>query len=128
MNFFSGMKTFQMVLLGIFGALLLLGLVLFSHFGGFNGKSSIGPVTIWGTLPQESMDTVLNTLRNSDTAYQGVQYVQKDEHTFDNDLAQAIATGSGPDLILISQELLTTEQTKLSVIPFSVISERTYLD
>lgn len=122
-------KPFQTVLLIVFGFLLLLGLVLFSKFGGFGGsKNAIGSVTIWGTLPQSSMDTVLNTLRNSNQNFQGVQYVQKDENTFDNDLAQAISTGSGPQLVLISQEMLLTEQAKLSVIPFSVIPERTYMD
>lgn len=126
---FSSMKPFQIVLLGIFGFLFLLGLVLFSRFGGFGGGGSkIGTVTIWGTLPQNNIETVLNTLRNSNAQYQGVQYVQKNEGTFDNDLAQAIATGNGPDLILISQELLATEQTKLAVIPFSVIPQRTFLD
>lgn len=131
MNFsgFSSMKPFQVVLLIIFGFLLLLGLVLFSRFGGFGGNSNkIGSVTVWGTLPQSSMETVLNALRNSNSQYQAVQYVQKDESTFDNDLAQAIATGQGPDLILISQEMLATERTKLSVIPFSVIPQRTFLD
>lgn len=131
MNFsgFSSMKPFQIVLLAVFGFLLLLGLVLFSRFGGFGGGGSkVGAVTIWGTLPQDNIETVLNALRNSNAQYQGVQYVQKNEGTFDNDLAQAIATGNGPDLILISQELLATEQTKLAVIPFSVISQRTFLD
>jgi len=123
------MKPFQIVILVVFGFLMLLGLVLFSRFGGFGGSSAkVGVVTIWGILPQGSMDTVLNELRNSNQDYQGVTYVQKDEKTFDNDLAQAIATGSGPDLVLISQEMLATEQAKLSVIPFSVISQRTYLD
>lgn len=129
MNLFSNTKPFQLVLLGIFGILLVLGLVLFSRFGGFGGaNSAIGSVTIWGTLPQSNMENVLNALRNTNTDYQGVQYVQKDENTFDTDLAQAIATGSGPDLVLISQEMLVTEQGKLSVVPFSVISERTYID
>lgn len=131
MNFsgFSSMKPFQIALLVIFGFLLLLGLVLFSRFGGFAGTSNkVGTVTIWGTLPQSSMETVLNALRNSNQDYAGVQYVQKDEASFDNDLAQAISTGQGPDLVLISQEMLATEQTKLSVIPFSLISERTFLD
>lgn len=129
MNALTGMKPFQLVLLGVFAFLIVLGLVLFSRFGGFGGSNAaIGSVTIWGTLPQTGMETVLNTLRNSSTDYQNVQYIQKDERTFDSDLAQAISIGSGPDLVLISQEMLATEQAKLLVVPFSVISERTYLD
>lgn len=131
MNFssFSSVKPFQIVLLAVFGVLMLLGLVLFANFGGFgNASAKVGQVTIWGTLPQNSMETVLNSLRATNPDYQGVSYVQVDESTFDNDLAQAIATGNSPDLLLISQELLATEQNKLSVIPNSVISERSFLD
>lgn len=122
------MKLFQVILLAVFGFLTVLGLVLFANFGGFGGTStSVGTVTIWGTLPQTGMDQVLGAVRSGNQDYLGVAYVEKDEETFDRDLAEAIASGEGPDLILISQELLATEQNKLSVIPFSAISERTYL-
>ncbi len=123
------MKPFQIILLVVFGFLLLLGLVLFANFGGFGSSSSnVGSVTIWGTLPQSSMTPVLNALRSQSQDYAGVTYVQRQEGTFDTDLAEAIASGSGPDLVLITQEQLATEQNKLMVVPFSAISERTYLD
>jgi len=123
----GSMKTFQIVLLAVFGFLALLGLVLFANFGGFGSSSSnVGTVTIWGTLPQSSMDTVLNAVRNGSQDYSGISYVQKDESTFDADLAEALASGSGPDLILISQEELLTEQNKLSVVPYSAISLHDY--
>jgi len=123
----GSMKPFQLVLLAIFGFLAMLGLVLFANFGGFGSSSSnVGAVTIWGTLPQSSMDTVLNAVRAGNQDYAGVSYVQKNESTFDADLAEALASGTGPDLILISQEELLTEQNKLSVVPFSTISLSDY--
>ncbi|MDB4992096.1 MAG: hypothetical protein JWL75_341 [Parcubacteria group bacterium] len=123
------MKPFQIILLGTFAFLIVLGLILFSNFGGFGSSSAkIGNVTIWGTLPQNNMQNVINALQAGSQTYAGVSYVQKSESTFDIDLAQAIAGGNGPDLILVSQEELATEQDKLSVIPFSTISERTYLN
>lgn len=123
------MKPFQIAILAIFGFLGVLGLVLFANFGGFGGASTkIGTVTIWGTLPQAQMGAVINALHGQDQEYIGVTYEEKSEATFDTDLAEAIATGQGPDLVLISQEMLATEQNKLSVVPFSTISERTYLD
>ena len=125
---FGSMKTFQIVILAIFGFLALLGLVLFANFGGFGSSSTnVGTVTIWGTLPQSSMDTILNGLRNGNQDYSGVSYVQKDESTFDADLAEALASGTGPDLILISQEEFRTEQNKLSVVPYSTISQNTFI-
>jgi multiple sugar transport system substrate-binding protein len=126
---FSNMKPFQLIVIGIFAFLIFLGLILFANFGGFgNASAKIGTVTIWGTLPPSNMEKVLGALRTSDQAYQEVSYVQKNEGTFDIDLAEAIASGNGPDLILISQEELDTEQSKLSVIPFSAISQRTFLN
>jgi len=68
----------------------------------------------------------LNGLRNGNQDYSGVSYVQKDESTFDADLAEALASGTGPDLILISQEEFRTEQNKLSVVPYSAISLHDY--
>ncbi len=126
---FSSMKPFQTVLLVVFGFLLLLGLVLFANFGGFGSSSSnVGTVTIWGTLPQSSMTAVLNALHSQSQDYAGVTYVQHQEATFDADLAEAIASGSGPDLVLITQEQLIAEQNKLMVVPFSAIPQRTYLE
>lgn len=123
------MKTFQIVLLIIFGFLAVLGLVLFSRFGGFgNSSAKVGTVVIWGTVPSSNMEDVLNALRAGNQAYAGVSYVQRPEQTFDADLAEAIASGSGPDLILITQEQLATEQNKLLVVPYSTIKQRTYLD
>jgi ABC-type glycerol-3-phosphate transport system substrate-binding protein len=54
--------------------------------------------------------------------------VQKQSDTFDSDLANAIASGNGPDMILITQEQLLAEQSKISLIPFSSISQRTFLN
>lgn len=123
------MRPFQIILLSVFGLLALLGLVLFSNFKGFGGgASAIGTVVIWGTLPQDAIDAEIAALRVTDTSYAGVTYVEKSEDGFDEKLADAIASGVGPDMILVSQEHLVAERSKLGVIPFSNISERTYLD
>ncbi len=126
---FSTMKPFQIILLVVFGLLALLGLVVFANFGGFgSGGAKIGTVTIWGTVPQARMDTVINALRSEGQEYAGVSYSEKPAASFDASLADAIASGNGPDLILISQESLISEQNKLQVVPFSTVSQRTYLD
>lgn len=120
-------RPFQLVVLGIFGFLAIAGIVLFSRYSG-GGSAALGTVTIWGTLPGEAVTAQIQALQASDNTYAGVSYEEHPAATFDQDLAQAIAAGSGPDLVLVSQELLPTEQNKLSVIPFSSIPERTYLD
>jgi ABC-type glycerol-3-phosphate transport system substrate-binding protein len=126
MNFTQ--RPFQLIFMGVFGVLALLGLVVFSTFSGTPGASSVGNVTIWGILPEESLSTQIQNLKNTHKEYMSVSYVEKPAQTFDTDLAEALASGVGPDLILISQEQLLAEKNKLTVIPFSVISQRAYLN
>ncbi len=123
------MRPFQLILLAIFGLLALGGLVLFASFKGFGGSGvKVGTVTMWGTLPQAAIDAELGGIKNQDQAYAAVTYVQKPDANFDQNLSDAIAAGTGPDLILVSQEHLASEENKIATIPYSSISERTYLD
>ena len=129
MNPFGKMRPFQVIILGVFVLLAFIGLYLFSTFNGFgNTANQIGSVVIWGTLPQLAIQTELNTLTSANKAYGKVTYVQKSATTFDQDLSDAIASGSGPDLILINQEQLLDEENKLNEIPFSTIPQRTFLN
>jgi multiple sugar transport system substrate-binding protein len=124
------MRPFQIILLAIFGLLALGGLALFSTYKGNGGGSGakVGTVIVWGTLPQTALDGELNAIKTEDQSYNGITYVQKPDANFDQNLSDAIASGNGPDLILVSQEHLAAEQNKISTIPYSSISERTYLD
>ncbi|HRH24147.1 MAG TPA: extracellular solute-binding protein [Candidatus Paceibacterota bacterium] len=123
------LRPFQIVLLAIFGLGALIGLYVFATFGGFGGsKVQVGEVLIWGTLPSEGVNAGIDALAQAQTEYAKVTYVEVSEYTFDSDLAEALASGAGPDLVIVSQEMLSDEKNKLDVIPFTSISERTYLD
>lgn len=121
-------RPFQIVVLAVFGLAALGGLALFASYGGLAGGSkSVGTVIIWGTLPAASVNGALETLRTQHKEYGNVSYAARPAATFERDLADALASGTGPDLIVITQEDLLSEQNKLSVIPFSAIPQRTYL-
>ncbi len=125
----QNLKPFQVILMVAFGLIALAGLFMFATFKGFNtGATAIGNVTIWGTIPADAMEQALGTIRQADTQYAGVKYVARPAATFDTDLAEAIAAGTGPDMVLLSEEDLLAAKNKLSVIPSSSISERTFRD
>ncbi len=126
MNPFAKIRPFQLALMIIFGLFAIGGLLLFTTFKGFGGGSQIGAVEIWGTLPKEAVRAELAAISTSDKGFEKVTYLQKPAETFDADLANAIASGSGPDLILISQEQLLTEQSRIQVIPFKSLPQRVY--
>lgn len=122
------MRPFQIIALVIFAVLAGGGLYLFATFKGVSGSKSLGEVTIWGTLPAGAMQTTLDDLKRSQQQYAKVIYQERSPVTFDRDFSDALASGSGPDLVVISQEQLLTNQNKLQLIPFSSIPERTYRD
>ena len=125
----GNLKPFQVIVMGIFGFVALAGVLLFSTFQGFSsGAAQVGTVTIWGTIPASGMTSALAEFKNTRPEYAAVTYVARPADTFDNDLAEAIASGRGPDLILINQEDLIAAQSKLSVIPSSTLSERDFRD
>jgi len=122
------MKPFQIIVLSVFAVLAVGGLFLFATFKGFSGGPPVGAVVIWGTLPSAKMQAVITNLKQSYKQYGQVSYVERPASTFDRDVADAIASGSGPDLIVTTQEQVTGERSKLSIIPSSTIPDRTFRD
>lgn len=100
-------SLFQGILIGVFGFGAVIGLIVFSTYTGNKTSSKgYGTVVIWGTLPSTDISDALTKIASTDANLKGVKYVQKSAATLPSDLATAIATGSGPDLVLASQELL----------------------
>lgn len=123
-------KTFQLVVLGIFAVLILLGLL------GFSGKLPLpqraqdinyGEVTLWGTLPASVMQTVIaDKLRNERSVT--IKYVEKNKATFDRDFVEALASGTGPDLFMLGQDEILRNLNKIAFVPYQAVPERTFKD
>ena len=123
------MKPFQIILMAVFGITALVGLFLFANFQGFTGGvKPVGPVVIWGMLPARPMQDALATLKQTHGELAKVTYEEKPLATFDVLLSDAIASGNGPDMILVSQELLMAEQNKIQLVTSAATSERTFRD
>lgn len=123
------MKNFQVIILVVFAGLALIGLVVFATSKGIGGGGdSVGTVSVWGLLPEDAVTATLTELAATDKRFAQVTYTEVDANAFGNELAQAIAEGSGPDLVIITQEQVVSEAAKLSAIPYSSYSERDYVD
>ncbi len=125
----ANLNPFQVGVLAVFGFLAIGGLFLFATFQGFGTNvDQIGTVTVWGTLPKKSVDPALGEMKRLHKEYAKVTYQERQASTFESDLANAIASGTGPDLILITQEQLVAQKSRITVIPSSSISERDFRD
>jgi len=123
------LSTFQIAVLGIFVFAAVAGLVVFATFrGGGRDSGEIGKVLIWGTIERDVMDSLILELREGQDGFSEVSYVEKDQRTFDSEFVNALAAGTGPDLVLIGQDTILLHADKLLLTPFDSYSERLFKD
>ncbi len=121
-------KIFQIVLIGVFVVLLILG------FLGFSGKLPLptdkrdinyGEVTMWGSVPKETMQSLItNSLRDERSV--SIKYVEKRPENFTRDFVEALASGKGPDIVILPQDELIKNLNKLAPISYETILERDF--
>lgn len=121
------MKPFQVVLLVIFASLALFAVFIFATFSG-SGRDTIGPVTIWGSVSESVMDEVLSQTRMSNDQIKDVDYVFVPEASLTESLIEAIASGQGPDLVLLPASSLIEQKDTLLPIGYRSVSRRDFQD
>jgi ABC-type glycerol-3-phosphate transport system substrate-binding protein len=121
------LSSFQIVVIGVFVSFIVVGVGAFAIFGGMFGGSGVGPVTIWGTVPQRQMDDYLGALRNENPNLQDVGYVQQEESSYESLLLNAMASGASPDLFLVTQEQIAGFSDKIIPIPYSTFSQSQFV-
>jgi len=120
-------SLFQGILIGVFVFGAIIGLFVFSTYTGSVGDNEkIGPVVMWGVLPETDMQAVLASATKNDATFKNVSYIQKNPTTLAVELATAIATGSMPDLVLSSQENLHSLAKFITPISFNTLSPKTF--
>lgn len=119
-----------MAIMGIFIVLLILG------FLGFSGKLPLptsskdinyGEVVLWGSLPLQTMQSLIASNLASEKSVR-IKYVEKNAETFSRDFTEALASGKGPDMVILAQDELLVNMNKLVAIPYQTITERDFKD
>jgi ABC-type glycerol-3-phosphate transport system substrate-binding protein len=113
------LSVFQIVLLAVFGVLGIAGVLIFAFVTTGNNTASIGPVVIWGELDSKALDAVLQKAADQNQAFDQVRYVQKDPVTYESELVNALADGSGPDLFILRQDYLLHNAARIIPIPIA---------
>ncbi|HEV3245410.1 MAG TPA: extracellular solute-binding protein [Candidatus Paceibacterota bacterium] len=116
-------SSFQVILLCVFGAIGVAGILIFALATAGNGGNSIAPVTVWGTFDQTTVKEILRTAAEQDQRLTQVTYVQKNPATFEQDLANALASGQGPDLFIMRSDEALYDQSKVYAIPYGTLSQ-----
>lgn len=124
------MKTtpFQLAIIGFFGFAALAAVGVLSgiiKLPQSADKSIAGTVVVWGTLDQKAFQFTENPLMlvNKNIVF---KYVQKPQVNFESNLSEAIASGKGPDIIIISQEQILRNKSKILLQPIDPNAKLSY--
>ncbi len=120
------MTKFQMILTGVFALFLIVGIIIFSAYRG-NSQNRV-TVVVWGTIPSTTFSDIIQTTSLYQSKEYDVKYVEKSEANFDSDFIEALASGNGPDLFMLSSDKILKHYNKIFPIPYSVLTERQFKD
>lgn len=121
------MKNFQTIIIFVFAALALLGVILFAIQKSNSGEA-IPQISLWGTMNSNIFNKISNELGSNKLAPFKINYKQFREDNFDSELIEALASGVGPDAIILSQDKILKYENKIFSVPFSSFSERNFRD
>jgi multiple sugar transport system substrate-binding protein len=112
--------NFQLIILIVFIVAAVFGVLVFSGaipLGG-NSAGSLGTIVLWGTVPTSSVSSALKEFNTANPTFV-VNYVQKSPDTFDQDLLEALASGAGPDMFFLPDNLIFHYSNKIITIPYT---------
>ncbi len=116
---------FQTILLTVFGVMAVVALVVFSQSDPKSDGDSVvaeasGNVVIWGTFPENEASR--NMIQAFNKAYENgfsISYEFHEPEEFDDDIVEALASGKGPDVLLLPDNLVMRHSDKIDVIPYA---------
>lgn len=126
------LRPFELALVIIFIVLGLAALALLSGYSG-SGRSSdtvvaTGPVQIWGTMPGNGMQQMLSSLADQFDTYRDVSYQYIAPDQFNDQLVNALADGTGPDIVLMSHEHLVDMRRRIAPYSYETVPLRDIRD
>ncbi len=112
----------QIVVLVVFGLGILLGVLFFSgkiHLPWDKESETgiTGPVTVWGVLPYVQVKGLFDTLQLQNKGLR-LTYEYKDPTKLQTQLVNALASGKGPDIFMMSPGEVAENIDRLYIVPY----------
>lgn len=114
---------FQYIFLTFFGVMAVVAVLVFSKAPQEKNNNTPqnvrGTVTIWGTYPEGEMNKVIKGTSDKYKDSLTIIYAFHDPKDFDHDIVEALASGRGPDVLLLPDDLVLRHTDKIELIPYS---------
>ncbi len=124
----KNLNILNVIILGVSGIAIVAAVIMFSTYRSGGPNSTTGRVEMWGTIPAATLVPIFQELALEDEDYASLTYVEKSSDTFEDELLQGLAEGSGPDLVLIDEKMVAANQRRMQTIPYESFPLRTFQD
>lgn len=122
--------SFQTFLIGLFIVAFIGAILIFSGVIKVGKSATSGVVTrvsVWGTYPQSIVAPYTEKINTQDKTL-SISYTEKSNISLKNDLINALANGTPPDLVISDAGNLFSFRDKLYNIPYATYNERLFRD
>lgn len=126
------MSKFQIIIIAVCVIAVLVAVLIFAGIlpgfkkGGAGGKAT--EISMWGIFPEGKIRTLISDFNEENRDFFKINYSQKKSSDYENEIINALAAGSGPDIWVLTQDLILKNKDKIFVIPFASYKERNYRD
>jgi ABC-type glycerol-3-phosphate transport system substrate-binding protein len=125
------MNNFQTILVAVFLAFFVFAVLIFSGAinipGGGKDEGITGKIVIWGTFPNSVMTDSIDSF-GSENKNLNLVYFKKEVSTYQQDLIEAFANGKGPDLFIITPDMIQRNSNFIYKIPYASYPKKTFTD
>lgn len=106
------LSTFQMIFFGVLAFMIIAGVIIFSMQRAGGGSTTVD-VTAWGTVSEDIINSTIKEINDLKKDSISLSYRQLSPANFESILIEALASGSGPDLVFMTNDLIVKHQNKL---------------
>ena len=115
-----------MTILGIFVLCIVGGVAAFAFYKGTNNNTQLPAITVWGTMADDTFNNYVTQINAVGGQLFKINYVQVSLASFNQEFVKALAKGTGPDAVLIPQDMILANEDKFLLIPYKAFPERTF--
>lgn len=123
----KSLSKFQLIVLTFFVVALLAGVLTLALSRTSTNEDKLTRIAVWGTMPEGQFQVMIGAAPNG-TSIINASYQYKSPETIYRDVLEAIAAGTSPDALVLSQDELYQFRGKLVTVPYESYSERLYKD
>ena len=116
---------FQHIILAVFGLMAVIAVAVFSVMPNKEDPKVAGAkgnAVIWGTFSKtRELEDVMKKFNDAYKESFSISYEYRDPQTFDDNIIEALASGRGPDILLLPDDLVLRHSDKIEPISYESV-------